>query len=552
MRSKKIKNLLKLYTIKIKKKGLPFFESDITMNINHFIKKNAIKTIENEIVFNKEYCLKHKELLLNNGFSDYQIRSIYENELTPIYFHNEILSTYTNNSFYTFEWYSYRGTIYSNENAPDNIYIKNINLAHDLRMNKPVVMLFLYEILEQDIDFQRFIKRYEVKNTINIEPAHQNVKNLIYGIRTNYDEIDIYNILLVGMKIINEISNNKYDDLFFLNLKNTNEYEHFHPIFISSTVNYYYFIIELSKIFYENINKKLVKRILTTKGIYKNKKEMKDISIVELITLLVDPSFQGTVKNFLSLLIKARNVPAHEIYENNYDPKYWKKQDDILIFAYQFLYSFILSWSCGKLPTKFSNYHNIYGENGGISYGNGFNLSPYKYYDGQFCLVCEMYGSKDAEYLIAFKADRFSLDKLIHYIKNRRPDLKENSIDYVVKKIFSNELIKPSKKAIQSFFNGYVRTNRQLYDQNEILIEANKIYYNFVTIYPIDNIFVFADSTDPHYNDFDNDCFNEKKLQGKGYITELLRYFKNNYEHDNVITNPDEDLEIQILSNIWD
>ncbi len=98
-----MKKLLKLYTMKIRKKGLSLFEYDITMNINYFKKINAIKIIENEIVFNKEYCLKYTQLLLDKGFSDYQIRSIYENEFTPTYFHNEIISIYTNNSFYTFD-----------------------------------------------------------------------------------------------------------------------------------------------------------------------------------------------------------------------------------------------------------------------------------------------------------------------------------------------------------------------------------------------------------------------------------------------------------------
>lgn len=51
-----MKKLLKLYTMKIRKKGLSLFEYDITMNINYFKKINAIKIIENEIVFNKEYC----------------------------------------------------------------------------------------------------------------------------------------------------------------------------------------------------------------------------------------------------------------------------------------------------------------------------------------------------------------------------------------------------------------------------------------------------------------------------------------------------------------
>jgi len=504
---------------------------------------------DGEISFTESFCKKHYRKLRNFGFSHYQILALYKSDFTAIYFMNELLTIFTNNSKYHFKWVSYRGYVISSDESNDRIYIKNLCLAHDLKSGNPVVSIFLYELLEQDVDFQNFVERYEIVPSHNMQIMKQNITNLIYGERYKYEEIDIYNLLLTGIDIVNRITKDIFGDTMFTRSYEISELEHFHPIFVPSKINYYLFVLELYKILYQNLNKELVKKIYDSKSVLGSKKKPKLSDMLR--NIIEDSVLATTFEDFAIEISDLRNVPAHRIYNNEFNRDYWKKQDELLVFSYQFINAFIIGFNDNQLPDKYKNFSTIYGKKGSISTGNGFNQSPYKYFDGQVRLVCEKFQERDAEFLIAFKNKENQIQDLSSLIIAKRPDLTPEVVSFLVDKLVLNSSVSATPELLKSFFKGYNMTKHFVYNPEVNITFANNLYCSFINRYSLDNIILFADSTDPNFSEI-VECLDDNELFGRGYFTELIRDFKNNNEYDIVITNPEEDTEIQILNNIWD
>lgn len=121
--------------------------------------------------------------------------------------------------------------------------------------------------------------------------------------------------------------------------------------------------------------------------------------------------------------------------------------------------------------------------------------------------------------------------------------------------MFKEESHKPDKRMVESFFKGYYYIkwfyDPDKYNRDDYIELGEKATSKFLMKYNLDNVFVFADSTDPNFHNF-NDCLNQEKLTGYGFITELIHYFRDEYQYDNVVTNFNKYLSIQVLSNIWD
>ena len=507
----------------------------------------------NLIQVTDKFINRYHEKLIAVGYTTYQILAFSKSPLHPVYFKNEMLAQYLNNPHYHFQWNHYRGSIISKESGVDNAYLKNICLAYDLHSREPIIHMFVGDVLKLDVAHQNYIRRFEIEDHKHLELNKEVVNNLIYGQFSKYEDTDIYNIIIVGMKIINRLFNKKHSRCLFKEVKESKEYEHFHPIFISSKINYYLFVLELYKMIYDNINVKTLKMII----IEKNPMIKDEVNDKEKWSLwkILEVSLGKDNFQYLKKLSEIRNEPAHDFYNNDINKQYWIEQDELLIETYKFINSIIIELNPSTPPEELSNYAKIFGPNGSISYGNGFNQTPYRFYDGQIRLVCERYQERDAEYLVAFKSLDNFLEKFVRYIKRKRPDLEERSIRFVTSKMFLEESHKPDKRMVESFFKGYFY-NKWFYEPDkykadEYIELGKKATIKFLRKYSLENTFVFADSTDPYFSDF-NDCISEKILTGRGYITELIHFFREEYQYDNVVTDPSKNLKIQVLSNIWD
>src|SRR5690554_484667 len=226
------------------------------------VDKGYISVKDNGLIqVTDKFIKKYHEKLVSLGYTKYQIQAFSESPLHPVYFKNEMMAQYLNNPNYHFRWNHYRGNIVGIESGIDKSYLKNICLAYDLLRREPIIMMFLGDVLNLDIDHQNYIKRFQITDINHLEPNKEVVNNLIYGNFSKYEDSDIYNLLIEGMKIVNNIFRKVYNLTLFREVKESKEYEHFHPIFISSKTNYYLFVLELYKMVYDNINIKTLKKL---------------------------------------------------------------------------------------------------------------------------------------------------------------------------------------------------------------------------------------------------------------------------------------------------
>lgn len=508
---------------------------------------------KNMVHIRKEVLDKFENDLLKIGYTRYQLLAIKENGLHPVYFKNEMLAQYINNPNYHFHWDHYRGYISSIENGVDNVYLAQIFLGHDLKSKTPLTVMFVRDILEMDVNFQRYVERFEIRNTKNLRVSKEVVKNLIHGIRSEIKNIEIYNIILIGMKICNQIFEEKFKDKLFENIYEQKKYEFFRPIFISSKINYYLFVMELYKIIYDNIKIKTLKKEIISKNPKITLKELNDDKKWSKFKLF-EETLGKENKNYLKMLSDVRNLPAHDIYENKLDNKYWKKQDEMLIETYKFLSAVIDKFLTKDIKTDFKVYSDIYGPHGSVSYSNGFNRSPYEYYDGDTRYICDVFQTRDIEYLIAFKSNENHFKALSNHIKNIRKDLNHEHVDLIVKRLLDKELRKANKESIESFFKGQYYFKEiyapNKYKKDEYISLGEKESKEFLKKYALSNIYIIADRKDQNYNSLE-DFKQEDYLAGKGYVTELIHHFEDNYKYNNVTTNPKKDLDVQVLSNRW-
>lgn len=508
---------------------------------------------KNQIILVASVFKENFDQLLEFGYTRYEILAFIKSPIYSVYFRNELLAQYLNNPNYHFFWNHYRGSIVATDEVNDDEYFKNICLGYDLFNNAPITMMFVGDVLKLDFEHQRYIERFEIKKRDHLVLNQEVINNLIYGKRSKIENSDIYNVIIIGMKLLNEIFESSFNLKLFREIKDYRDYEYFRPIFITSKLNYYLFVLELYKLIFDNISIKTLKHLIVMKTPI-CKDELNDQKLWPRGRITKE-SLGESNNLFLKKLSDIRNIPAHKIYENELNKKYWHEQDKLLIETYIFINSLIVEFSNSSHKEKIDYYEGLFGKDGKISTGNSFNQTPYIYYDGQIRLICEIFGQKDAEYMIAFKTKEDMVLKLTNYISSIREDLNEETIKYLTDRILNQEAKTPDKEIINSFFKGYYLKKSiyepENYNKEEYIKLGEQAAIKFMSRYPIENIFVIADTTDPNFSSFEN-CTDEIDLVGKGYVTELMHYFKEDYKYDNVITNPTDDVDIQVLSNIWD
>jgi hypothetical protein len=385
----------------------------------------------------------------------------------------------------------------------------------------------------------------------------------------DYSEIEVYSIITKGLEILNTIFNLKYKMPFLEKEVELEDLSYFRPIFNPTSENLYLFIAEIYKFINQNIYRKTFKKsikkiaeevsfeVSRLSSDYNNINSFNDEKFQKLgAPSLIDIYFQITqdadskLKEFLLKLDKLRNDFAHELFSNDYKEEYWKEQDDILRDLYIFINIIIVKEVGSDLPKEYMKYNNIFGKKGAISAWSGFNLPAYRFYDGSIRLICETFDTRDSEFLIAFKENCDKEIVLTDYLLKKRPDLAKNVIKTFAKRLLSNEIFKPNRSQILSFFKGQAYISNA--DADDVEEKGKKDFSQFIDRYSLENTFCFGDSTDPYYAEL-RDFILDTDYIGKGYMCDIIHDFHSgNYENDNMITDIRFDTEIQILSNIWD
>lgn len=536
----------------------------------------------------KQYLLKYGYIYSNKGLDDYyflddkfyknykkNIESLNFNKiekkliknynaLSIVYFDEEIMHLFLNNPKLHFVWNGYRGYVCSKEDSKMDIYIKDLCLCHDLEENKIVLGAFLVDLIDCSEQSQLILQSYMLEHNDNKYEFHYyNYKNLILGEWLDYNELDIYTVILEGIKVVNYIFKEKYGFCLYKNEYSVNELQFFMPLFFPTKVNRFNFMMELAKIFLDNINGKSLKKLIREK--YEDMSNKNEFTLEDLKK--EDFREYKTFKTYFSQynlfnkiafsklddIRSLRTEPAHKIYTNDLNYLYCKEQDETLKNLYRVIYNIIkVEDPDYKLLKQYQDgvYECFYGDKGNISEHNGFNATNYHYYNGYIRLINDKFGKGDSEILIAGNNKEAMKKNLVNHMKNNcNVDTKElsNIVDY----IFSEEICKPTEIELKSFFLGksYIK---QFFGECRNYKKDGINLYNEFKKNNYKYIFVFTDSTDPYWDIPKSIKYikDDKNVLFRCGLLMLL--LSNNFAEDNTNIFLNDNKDLLILNNIWD
>ena len=543
---------------------------ELTDDILIYLIKN--KYIEESSAGSNYYFLKekfyndYKNEINDLNFTKIEIELLKEYcAINVVYFDSEFMHMFLNNPNYHFTWDGYRGYVCSSENSKTDVYIKDLCLCHDLEDNKIVLGAFISDLIQCSEVSQTILQPYILdKDYEKYEFHHCNYKNLLLGEWLDIEELDIYTVILEGIKIVNYIFNKKYGFKLYKNEYSVQDLQFYMPLFFPTKINRFNFMMELAKIFLDNINGKSLKKLIKKNHenmSNKNDFVLEDLEKEEFREYKAFKTFFGQYKLFnklsftkLNEIRELRTEPAHKIYTNDIDYSYCKEQDEILKNLYRIIYNIIkVEDPDYKLLCEYQNgdYTCFFGKQGAISQYNGFNSKNYHYYNGFMGLNNDKFKVRDSEILIAGNSIKYIKEELTKCISsNHRIDMKVTK--KIIDMVFKQEICIPSEKELKSFFygNAYIK---KFFGECDDYKEEGRRMYNEFCLNKYKYVYVFADSSDMYW-DVDKTIKNiiedNGRIFGSGF---LLCGLSNNFASDDTnIFNKDYLEQLVILNNVWD
>jgi len=310
-------------------------------------KDEVINNGDSVVLYPTEIYLKSLNINTEKPFTKMLIEG--HEQLKIIFFNVEILETYFQDPRYKVFWSDYRGSIiisdeFYDENI-DNEYIRDFGLGyHKKRLyEERVVGVFLGDLADLSLNAQ-------LKWKINYITSQQDYiindgfyKNLILG--EWIDEVSIYSAVLDEMIVINMMCDNMGIPYLFNKTYDSHSYDKpddYRIMFLPTLKNYYSFMQALEKIIVHNINYKT----FTTASRFIRSVERKDdkgclkgslLMMSEWLkqNIRTNEDIDELIISPLRTIRKIRQVPAHEIYSNQYDKSLYNKQNKILLGTYK-------------------------------------------------------------------------------------------------------------------------------------------------------------------------------------------------------------------------
>ena len=538
-----IKKFLLRYGYIYSQKGLPdgfyFLDKRFYSNYKKTIEKLDLNKFEKE--------------LIKNYFA-----------LSIIYFDEELMHLFLNNPKFHFSWSGYSGYVCSTDDSKLDVYIKNLCLSHDLEQNKIVIGMFLVDLIDLSSQAQLILQPFMLENNDRRYEIHfYNIKNLYYGEFLKNEEESIYEVLLEGIKLVNYIFENKYGFSLFKNEYDMSDLQFYMPLFYPTKVNRFNFMMELTKIFLDNINEKALKRKI--KIDYENMKNkskftLEDLNKEEFRGLKLFKTYFDQYDLFnimtyekLNSIRKLRTEPAHKIYLNDLDYVYLKEQDELLKDLYRVLNNIIIvednNYDYVK-RYKEGLYYCFFGENGSILESNGFNSKKYRYYNGYIRLINDKFKVRDSEILIAGNDVKLIKKCLIDTLR-MNCGLSEVNCKKIFEVIFQQDICIPNEIELESFFYGQAYIDKFFGARGDYKKQGKKKYEMFKNN-NYKYCYIIADSTDLYWDYkkiIDKLDENPLILFGSGL---LMTGLTNNFANDKSNLFLNEACDIYIKQNIWD
>lgn len=513
-----------------------------------------------------KFYKNYKSVIDKFGFNKIElilIKNYYA--FTVVYFDEELMHLLLNNPKFHFVWSGYRGYVCSTEDSKLDVYIKDLCLCHDLEENKIILGAFVVDLIDCSEQSQLLLQPFILNEDNRRYDFHYyNYKNLLLGKWLEIKELDIYTVILEGIKIVNYIFVEKYGFKLYKNEYEVGELQFFMPLFFPTKINRFNFMMEVAKIFLDNINGKDLKKLIKSR--YENMANKNDFSLDDLKNesfreYKAFKTYFGQYKLFSNLSFEKlneirslRTEPAHKIYVNDLNYSYCVEQDGTLKNLYRILNNIIkVEDNDYELLKKYENgqYECFYGDKGSILENNGFNAKRFHYYNGYIRLINDKFKVRDAEILVASNDDSFIKNVLITRISNNYK-IDKMTIEDIVEYLMNESICIPTEEELKSFFYGQAYFKYFYRECRNYKKTGQKMYEKFCSN-NYKYIYVFADSSQLYWNINDtikiikND---KERIFGCGL---LLGGLSNSFSNDNSnIFNDKVSDNFLILNNVWD
>lgn len=526
----------------------------------------SAENLNDYFFLNTKFYKNYKSIIDKFGFNKIElilIKNYYA--FTVVYFDEELMHLLLNNPKFHFVWSGYRGYVCSTDDSKLDVYIKDLCLCHDLEENKIVLGAFVVDLIDCSEQSQLLLQPFILNEDNRRYDFHYyNYKNLLLGKWLEIKELDIYTVILEGIKIVNYIFVEKYGFKLYKNEYEVGELQFFMPLFFPTKINRFNFMMEVAKIFLDNINGKDLKKLIKSR--YENMDNKNDFSLDDLKNesfreYKVFKTYFGQYKLFSNLSFEKlneirslRTEPAHKIYVNDLNYSYCVEQDGTLKNLYRILNNIIkVEDNDYELLKKYENgqYECFYGDKGSILENNGFNAKRFHYYNGYIRLINDKFKVRDAEILIAGNNNSFIKNEIIKRISNNYK-IDTMIIGDIVERIMNQSICIPNEEELKSFFYGqaYIKYyNGECRNYKKV---GKKMYENFCSN-NYKYIYIFADSSELYWNIDDTIKIIKKDSERIFGCGLLLCSLSNSFANDNsnIFNNKFND-NFLILNNVWD
>ena len=266
-----------------------------------------------------------------------------------IYFNIEILDRYFDNPKFLIYDCGYRGMIcpkdeFCDDPAIENEYIRDYGMAYirEEKLNR-AIGVFVYDLAKLSAKKQQLWHYFELENHNNCVIHYNFIKNLIQGEWAT--DIWIFDALIDEIAVINNLCSAISIPPLFNHTFGYEPYERpygYRTIFYPTKKNYYDFITVLEKMVVHNLSYDTftapAKYIRTVERKDENGKEKGTLQMLEE---WLSKNTSASISSIKTVIIaplrkirKIRQSPAHKIYGNEYDIKYYTDQQEIMSDTY--------------------------------------------------------------------------------------------------------------------------------------------------------------------------------------------------------------------------
>ena len=266
-------------------------------------------------------------------------------QLKIIYFNIEVLERYINNPQYTILDYGYKGSIYLKDEFEDESlhqeYIQEYAMAYK-RGDKlfRTVGVLLCDLMKLSSKAQHLWKSFEYDNQEDYFASTGFIKNAFYGAWVN--EYWVMDAILKEMEVINTQCEAIGIPSLFNRIYSTDERPAGYGVILLPTMkNYYDFVAVMEKLIVHNISTKtfLVNAHLI-QGVDKKKDDGTDKGSLVLLNEWLDKNVRAQfdvdeiIIKTLKEIRKIRQVPAHKLYDNEYNVDVYELQRELVEKSY--------------------------------------------------------------------------------------------------------------------------------------------------------------------------------------------------------------------------